>query len=300
MSTLTLNNAKITPIDAPLGATVTGLDGSQPIAPETILELKQALRNHHILIFKNQHLTDEEFLNFAFNFGSLFVPPDDVPVLASEPGVTPTIIPVSNVDGGYTGTGELPFHTDHQWTPYPSSGSLLYALEIPTIGGDTYWLNLNKAYETLDESIKNRIADLKLITYNPFLNKPPEPSSTNPFLDKPSAPRPKYRYDRNTPLISPVFPHPLVRTHPETGKKLLYLAYSTEVEIVGLSTEEGSELVEKLRAHLNQPQLYYQHKWSVGDIVYWDNQSTLHYRQAFDPKQRRVMKRISLAGSRPF
>jgi taurine dioxygenase len=287
MSTLTLTNVKITPIDAPLGATVTGLDGSQPIAPETILELKQALRNHHILIFKNQHLTDEEFLNFAFNFGSLFVPPDDVPVLASEPGVTPTIIPVSNVDGGYTGTGELPFHTDHQWTPYPSSGSLLYALEIPTTGGDTYWLNLNKAYETLDESIKNRIADLKLITYNPFLNKP-------------GAPRSRYRYDQDAPLISPVFPHPLVRTHPESGKKLLYLAHSTEVEIVGLSTEEGSELVEKLREHLNQPQFYYQHKWSVGDIVYWDNQSTLHYRQAFDPNQRRVMKRISLAGSRPF
>jgi taurine dioxygenase len=287
MSTLTLTNFEITALDAPLGSVVNGLDASQPIKPEVILRLKQELRERHILIFKNQNLTDEQFLKFAFHFGSLFVPPDDIPVLASKPGVTPVIIPVSNVDGGYTGTGELAFHSDHKWTPYPSSGSLLYALEIPNEGGDTFWLNLNLAYETLDESIKSRIADLQLITYNPFLNQP-------------NTPRSKYRLDKSIPLISPVFPHPLVRTHPESGKKILYLDYATEVEVIGLDPQAGSELIEQLRSHLYQPQFYYQHKWSVGDIVYWDNQATLHYRQAFDPHQRRVMKRISLAGSRPF
>ncbi|MBD2691192.1 TauD/TfdA dioxygenase family protein [Anabaena catenula] len=287
MPTLTLTNFEITPINAPLGAIVTGLDARNPLAPEVILQLKQALRDYHILIFKNQNLNDEQFLNFAFNFGSLFVPPDDIPVLASQPGITPVIIPVSNVDGGYTGTGELAFHSDHKWTPYPSSGSLLYALEVPSKGGDTSWLNLISAYETLDEFTKRRIADLQLITYNPFLNKP-------------GVPRSKYRHDQSIPLISPVFPHPLVRTHPESGKKILYLDYTTEVEVVGLDPQEGSELIEQLREHLHQPQFYYQHQWSVGDIVYWDNQSTLHYRQAFDPNQRRVMKRISLAGSRPF
>ncbi|MBD2629802.1 TauD/TfdA dioxygenase family protein [Trichormus variabilis] len=287
MPTLTLTNFEITPLNAPLGAIVTGLDARNPLAPEVILQIKQALRDYHILIFKNQNLNDEQFLNFAFNFGSLFVPPDDIPVLASQSGITPVIIPVSNVDGGYTGTGELAFHSDHKWTPYPSSGSLLYALEVPSKGGDTSWLNLISAYETLDEFTKRRIADLQLITYNPFLNKP-------------GVPRSKYRHDQSIPLISPVFPHPLVRTHPESGKKILYLDYTTEVEVVGLDPQEGSELIEQLREHLHQPQFYYQHQWSVGDIVYWDNQSTLHYRQAFDPNQRRVMKRISLAGSRPF
>jgi taurine dioxygenase len=287
MPTLTLTNFQITALNAPLGAVVTGLDATKSLAPEAILQLKKALRDYHILIFKNQHLSDEEFLNFSFNFGSLFVPPDNVPVLASQPGVTPVIIPVSNVDGGYTGTGEIPFHSDHKWTPYPSSGSLLYALEVSSQGGDTAWLNLNLAYETLDESTKERIANLQLITYNPFLNKPGEP-------------RRKYREDNTIPLISPVFPHPLVRTHPESGKKILYLDYATEVEVVGLEAQEGKELIEQLREHLHKPQFYYQHKWSVGDIVYWDNQSTLHYRQAFDPNQHRVLKRISLAGSRPF
>ena len=287
MPTLTRTEFKITPITAPLGAVITGLDASQPVAPDVILQLKQALRDYHILIFKDQQLSDQQLLDFSLYFGALFVPPDDIPVLASQPGFTPVVIPISNVDGGYTGTGELAFHSDHHWTPYPSSGSLLYALEVPEQGGDTYWLNLNLAYETLDAATKHRIADLQLITYNPFLREP-------------DAPRSKYRLDRSTPLISPVFPHPLVRTHPESGKKILYLDYTTEVEIVGWEPQAGAELIEQLRQHLNQPQFYYQHKWSVGDIVYWDNQATLHYRQAFDPNERRVMKRVSLGGSRPF
>lgn len=287
MSTATAIEFKITPLNAPLGTVVTGLDASQAVAPEKILQLKKALRDYHILIFKEQKLTDEQFLNFAFYFGSLFVPSDATPVLASQPGVTPVIIPVSNVDGGYTGTGELTFHSDHKWTPYPSSGSLLYALEIPSVGGNTYWLNTNLAYETLDETTKDQIANLQLITYNPFLHDRNEP-------------RKPYRLDNTIRLISPVFPHPLVRTHPESGKKHLYLDAATEVEIVGLEPQEGAALIERLRKHLNQPQFYYQHKWSVGDIVYWDNQATLHYREAFDPRERRVLHRISLAGSRPF
>ncbi|MFN6580345.1 MAG: TauD/TfdA dioxygenase family protein [Aulosira sp. ZfuVER01] len=287
MPTLTLTEVKITPLNAPLGAVVTRLDASQAVAPEVILQLKQALKDYHILIFKNQRLTDEQFLNFTFYFGSLFVPPQDIPVLASETGVTPVIVPVSNVDGGYTGTGELTFHSDHHWTPYPSSSSLLYALEVPSQGGDTSWLNLNLAYEALDEFTKKQIADLQLITYNPFVR------------DR-NAPRSNYRLDQSIPLISPVFPHPLVRTHPESGKKILYLGQETEVEVVGLDPQEGAELITQLRQHLNQPQFYYRHKWSVGDIVYWDNQATLHHRQAFDSNERRVMKRVSLAGSRPF
>lgn len=286
-SNLTQTNFQISPLNAPLGAIVTGLDASRSIAPEIILQLKQALRDYQILIFKNQQLTDEQLLNFSFYFGALFVPSDETPVLASKRGETPVVIPISNVDGGYTGTGELTFHSDHKWTPYPSSGSLLYALEIPSQGGNTYWLNTNLAYESLDDATKERIADLQLITYNPFLS------------DR-NAPRSLYRSDKSIPLISPTYSHPLVRTHPETGKKHLYLDAETEVEIVGWEPEAGKELIAQLREHLQQHQFFYQHQWSVGDIVYWDNQATLHYREAFDPNERRVLKRVSLAGSRPF
>ncbi|MDB4990603.1 MAG: taurine dioxygenase [Myxococcaceae bacterium] len=273
-------------LEAPLGARIKGLDGTRPLDAETVLALKQALRDHHILIIENQDLTEEQLKVLGTHFGSIFQNPADVPVLASgDGGVAPEVVRVSNIDG-YTGAGELPPHADHQWTPYPSAGSLLYALEVPASGGNTSFYNMNLAYETLDDLTKRRIADLKLITYNPFLRKEGEE-------------RPRYRVP-GTPLISPTFPHPLVRTHPESGKKVLFLGYRTEVEVLGLPFEEGRALVEQLRAHFHDDRFRYEHRWAVGDVVYWDNQAVLHSRSAFDPNSRRVMKRVSLAGSRPF
>ncbi|MET0342370.1 MAG: TauD/TfdA family dioxygenase [Polyangiales bacterium] len=279
-------NVEIRPNGQALGAEIWGLDGTQPLAPALILAIKQALRDHHIVIFKNQDLSEEQFKALATYFGPIFHNPADVPVLASgNGGVAPDVVRVSNIDG-YTGTGELAPHIDHQWTPYPSAGSLLYALEVPPAGGLTTWYNQHLVYETLDQATKDRIADLRLITYNPFLREE-------------GAPRPRYRSE-DEPLIAPVFPHPLVRTHPESGKKTLFLSYASEVEVVGLPREEGIALVEALRTHLFQDRFRYEHPWQVGDIVYWDNQSTLHARTSFDPSTRRVMKRVSLAGGRPF
>ena len=94
--------------------------------------------------------------------------------------------------------------------------------------------------------------------------------------------------------------HPLVRTHPDSGRRILHLGEKTEVEIVGVEPQYGAALVARLRRHLLQPRFAYTHRWSVGDIVYWDNQATLHARSAFDNGERRLLKRISLSGSRPF
>jgi taurine dioxygenase len=281
-----IHGIEIRPNGSAVGAEVHFLDAARPLAPELVIALKQAHREYGILIFKNQDLTEDEFKKFATYFGSIFQNPPEVPVLASGAlGVAPDIVRVSNIDG-YTGTGELSPHADHQWTPYPSAGSFLYALEVPEVGGNTSFYNLHRAYETLDDATKQRIAGLSLITYNPFLRGEGDP-------------RPLYR-DPSLPLTSPTFPHPLVRTHPESGKKVLFLGAKTEVEVVGLSVEAGTALVQQLRAHLTQDRFRYEHVWNVGDIVHWDNQAVLHARTAFDPTARRVMKRISLAGSRPF
>jgi taurine dioxygenase len=277
----------LTPTGSALGAVVRGIDTSGPLTAEVILALKQGLLDHHILIFEGQDLSEPQFKSFATYFGDIFNPPPDVPVLASkEGGATPEIVLVANVDGGYTGSSELSAHSDHHWAPLPSAGSLLYALEVPASGGDTSFYNMHLAYETLDAATQRRIASLELITYNPFLHQPGEP-------------RPSYR-SQAKPLISPVFPHPLVRTHPNSGKKILYLDASTEVEVVGVPASEGEALVTELRAHIASERFRYTHRWKVGDIVYWDNQAVLHARSAFDPSSRRVLKRISLAGSRPF
>jgi alpha-ketoglutarate-dependent taurine dioxygenase len=277
----------LTPLDAALGAVVGGIDVSRSLPASTILELKRGLLDHHILIFKAQDLPEDRLKSFATYFGSVFQSPPDVPVLASPSGGNaPDVVLVANVDGGYTGNGELTPHSDHHWTPYPSAGSLLYALEVPAQGGDTSFYNMHLAYETLDAATKKRIDGLQLITYNPFLRSKEEP-------------RALYRFEKKE-LISPVFPHPLVRTHPDSGKRILYLDTATEVEVVGLSPNEGSELIAELRAHFVQDRFRYTHRWTVGDIVYWDNQAVLHARSAFDPSSRRVLKRVSLAGSRPF
>lgn len=204
-------------------------------------------------------------------------------------GKVPEIVKVANTGDGELGNFALPAHIDHQWTPVPSSGSLLYALEVPSIGGETRFTNLARAYESLDEATRREIDGLRLINYNPFIRLR-EGGYGGGFAT--------YR----TPDIEPIqgSEHPLVRTHPESGRRVLFLSAHTEVEIPGYDPARGQALIGRLREHLARPELSYSHAWSVGDIVWWDNQAVLHARNAFPASERRRLKRISLAGSRPF
>lgn len=214
---------RITPLEAPLGAEVRGLDAHRPLAPEQVLALKQALREHHILVFRQQHLDDEQYLRFATLFGSVFQPPADIPVLSSGgDGKVPDIVKVANTGDGELGNFALPAHIDHQWTPVPSSGSFLYTLEVPSSGGETRFTNLARAYESLDEATRREIDGLRLINYNPFIRLR-EGGYGGGFAT--------YR----TPDIEPIqgSEHPLVRTHPESGRRVLFLSAHTEVEIPG-------------------------------------------------------------------
>ncbi|SDI60205.1 TauD/TfdA dioxygenase family protein [Pseudomonas panipatensis] len=286
---ITPDTFAIVPLDAPLGAEVRGLDARQPLTPEQILAIKQAQRDHHVLIFRNQHLDDAQYLRFATLFGAVFQPPADVPVLSSgADGKAPDIVKVANTGDGELGNFALPAHIDHQWTPLPSSGSFLYALEVPQHGGETQFTNLALAYQRLDDATRAEIDGLRLINYNPFVRL--KNGYTGGHI--------RYR----TPDIEPIqgSEHPLVRTHPESGQRVIYLSVHTEVEIPGYAAERGQALIERLRAHLQQPELIYTHQWAVGDIVWWDNQATLHGRNAFPASERRRLKRISLSGSRPF
>ena len=277
---------------AALGAVTQGIDARQPLDAAQVRAIRQALQRHRIVLLRGQQLDDPQYLRLASYFGAVFQPPADVPVLASDPygGNTPAIVKVGNVEDGVLGNHELAAHSDHHWTPQPSSGSFLYALQVPAVGGETTWVDEVAAYDALDEATHAEIDGLQLITYNPFLRR------LHPL---PSGARPLYR----TPDIAPLAPfevHPLVRTHPDSGLRLLYLDAATEVEVVGWDAARGQALVERLRAHLAQPRFAYTHRWQVGDIVYWDNQATLHARTGFASGETRLLKRISLSGSRPF
>lgn len=292
------NEIHIIPLqDQALGAVVLGLDAQKAQAGETIFRLKKALAEHLILIFKQQNLDDLQYLAFASYFGAIFRPSADNPVLAyqAETGTPPDVIPVSNGvgQGDYTGHAELAAHADHQWTPQPSFGSLLYAIELPQEGGQTTWYNTIKAYDALDQTMKEHIDSLQLITYNPFVRAQSNKGSNN------YSNTPLYRF-KNQPILGHAYPHPLVRTQPETGRKALWLNERSEVELVNYNDQAGSELIAQLRAHLLKPEFRYEHTWQQGDIIFWDNQVTLHSRRPFPSEQKRLLKRISLAGGRPF
>ncbi|MGY5393305.1 TauD/TfdA dioxygenase family protein [Acinetobacter sp. NigerLNRRAM0016] len=293
------NEIQITPLkDQALGAVVTGLDARKAQSGETIYRLKQALAEHLILIFKQQSLDDLQYLAFASYFGAIFRPSADNPVLASQSdtGTPPDVVPVSNAvgQGDYTGHGELSPHADHQWTPLPSFGSLLYAIELPQSGGETSWYNTIQAYDALMPELKTHIDQLQLITYNPFVR-----ANSNKGSDNYANNSPYYRF-KDQPILGHAYPHPLVRTHPETGRKALWLNTRSEVELLNYDDAAGSALIAQLRKHILKPEFRYDHAWETGDIVFWDNQVTLHSRTPFPSEQRRLLKRISLSGARPF
>lgn len=155
--TITKTRIEITPTRAALGAVVTGVDASRPVVePEVILQLKQAWRDHHLLIFKNQQLTDAQLLAFANYFGDIFQQPAYIRKGETEPFLPPLVLTLSNASYEESsvnlqpGNRELLPHIDHHWLPAPSSGSFLYAVELPENGPDTYWVNLIQAYETED------------------------------------------------------------------------------------------------------------------------------------------------------
>lgn len=293
--TVTATRIAITPTGGALGAIVTGLDTSRPAAPSEILQLKQAWQDYHLLIFKDQTLTEEQLLAFANYFGDIFQQPGYIPKGKSETVLPPLVLTLSNASYEESsvnlrpGNIELLPHIDHHWFAAPSSGSLLFAVEIPEGGLNTYWVNLVQAYEELDEATKKQIANLQVLHYNPFTK-----------LHKGNIPSASYGPGRELEPGEKVIAHPLVRTHPDSGKKILYLNAANEVEIVDYDPEEGAKLIERLRQHIKQPKFAYQHHWTKGDLLYWDNQATAHFRPEFDENATRILKRVSIRGSRPF
>jgi taurine dioxygenase len=293
--TLTVSRIEITPTGLALGAVITGVDASHPPEPEVILQLKQAWRNHHILIFQNQTLTDDQLLAFANYFGDILQQPAYIRKGETEQYLPPLVLTLANAAAQDSSVNirpnyqELLPHIDHYWLPVPSSGSFLYAVEVPENGPDTYWVNLAKAYEELDNATKQQIDGLQVRYFNFYGSR-----------DRDEYGEPKYAAGRKPEPGERIAIHPLVRTHPDTGKKILFLNAASDVDIVDYDHVEGAKLIARLQEYIKQPQFAYRHKWSKGDLLYWDNQATAHYRPEFNAYATRILKRVSLRGSRPF
>jgi taurine dioxygenase len=273
-----------------IGITITDIDLSSDLSPTLICEIQELLNMYRLVVFKNQQLSDEELGDFAFRFGPPFTPDHRFPVLGSQDSKNPIVIvgnQANEYEKSYLGHQEVLPHSDHQWLKCPSSASLLYAIDIHESSAPTIWFDMVKAYETLDSETKLIIDNLKIITYNPFFR--PFGSVSAKYVNR----------DLDIPP-GDIFPHPLVRTHLLTKEKILYMNIAYEIEYVNINFDKGNILFNKLYDHILNLDYKYEHHWENNDLIFWDNRATVHYRPAFNSEVRRVLKRITVGGEKPF
>jgi taurine dioxygenase len=274
----------VQPSGAALGANIEGVD-LRALDAETFAIIHRAWLDHQVLLFRDQKLTDDNLVAFSRRFGDL----DEAPVQETGRRFVeghPEIYVVSNVvqDGeaiGSLGSGEAVWHTDMSYLPDPPKASVLYALEVPPVGGDTSFCSMYAAWDELPDHLQRRIERLRVKhdgTYN---------SGGYPRLGVTPT---------DDPRTAPGTLHPLVPVHPETGRRGLYLGRRRNAYIEGLSIDDSSALLDEVWAEATRESLTWTHHWRVGDLVLWDNRCTLHRRDAFDPGSRRVMHRTQIRG----
>jgi taurine dioxygenase len=273
---------KLTPA---VGAEISNVDLSH-LSDAEFSQIEQAWNRHSALLFRDQNLTDDDLLAFSRRFGELDPPPIQEHGRQSPEGY-PEVYVVSNVLDdkgapiGALGAGEAVWHTDMSYLALPPDASMLYALEIPPSGGDTWVLGMQAAWAALPGALKARLRERRIKhdgTYNSggYLRKGVTPS--------------------DDPHQAPGAWHPAVLRHPVTGAPSLYLGRRRNSYVEGLAPAESEALLDALWAHIEHPEFRYQHRWRVGDLLLWDNRSTMHRRDPFDEKTRRVMHRTQIKG----
>jgi taurine dioxygenase len=272
----------ITPLTGHTGAEVVGLDFTQPIDAEARATLNEAFAEHHVLVMRDQHFGPEEFKVAAQVFGELQQHDKKEHHVPGHPDV----YYVSNdeiVNGRRLIPGET-FHTDHSNHPRPPKATMLYAVELPSKGGDTQYVNMHDAYDDLPAQTKARIDGLKAM---------------HVYLSKYS-PRPLHISADSLRDVPPPGVHPIVRTHPENGRKALYLNPVRMEAIEGMEDQDALKLIDELMRHSTQKKYEYRHQWRYGDWVIWDNRSVMHQANPdYDMNQRRYLYRLMLKGEVP-
>ena len=286
----TAANTQITvkPSGAALAADVVGVDLSLPISDALYAQIRQAWNDHLVLRFRGQKLDDPQFLTFARLFGEL----DKAPVHAGKDVENPfpeiTVMSNIKVNGksiGNLGHYEAVWHSDMSYNESCPMGSLLYAIEVPPVGGNTGFANMYRAYDTLPPELKREIAG-KGCRHDSSRNSAGELR--------------KGFKEITDPREAPGAIHPIIRTHPETHKNSLFLGRRQSAYIIGMPLDESEDLLNRLWAHATQKAFEWYQVWQVGDLVMWDNRSAMHRRAEFDATTRRLMHRTQVKGGKPI
>lgn len=275
----------IRPIADALGAEISGIDLSEPLDKQSFAAIHAALLKHLVIFFRDQKLTPEQHIAFGKRFGKLHVHPY-IPNLEGYP----EIIKLKSADDG---PGKMAYqsnqwHTDLTYSAEPPMASILHAIQVPEAGGDTMWNNLYAAYESLSLPMRRLLDDLTAV-HNIVISMPAD------FMAQTWAPNQLERMQKATPPVE----HPVVRTHPETGRKCLFVNRNFTSHIKEISRIESDGLLALLYQHIEQPEFAVRFHWRNDSLAMWDNRCTQHYALT-DYHSLRVMHRVTVCGEQTY
>jgi taurine dioxygenase len=278
----------IDPISAPLGARITGIDLGRELDSETFALIHQAWLDYQVLIFPDQTMTEDDQIRFTRHWGEMPVRNRYTGRREAGRRSHESIMLITNIreDGEPIGSlpdGEMFFHSDGSYDEHPYRYTTLYALEVPEHGGNTLFANLYKACETLPDALKRKLATCQAQHgYYAGRDVTPEIKATLGVGD-----------------LSDCFTHPVFTAHEETGRPVLFVNRLLTQSLSGLPEGEADLVLDALLDHTEQPELIYEHVWSPGDFVVWDNRCVNHARTDFAASERRLLRRTTVQGVRP-
>lgn len=270
----------IQPIAGALGAEIHGVDVAQDLDDATIRDIRKALLDHGVIFFRDQNIDRDQHKAFTRRFGGIFIHPNYKGV-----SVDPEIVDISREPGDKKIVGE-DWHADTTMVAEPPMGAILYAIEVPPYGGDTLFANQYLAYETLSEGLKRTLEGLRAV-------------HTDRMVAGPQAGMNAYRSTKvreDSDWRETISLHPVVRTHPETGRKLLFVNRSYTVGFEGWTEAESRPLLEYLLEHGHRPEFTCRFRWAKGSIAFWDNRATKHLAIHDAGPFRRIMRRTQICG----
>ena len=279
--TATYSRITVRPIAGALGAQIEGVDIAAGLDADTVAEIRRAFLDHNVIFLRGQDITPAQFLGFAEQFGQ----PSEYPFLHGLEGF-PVITPVVKLEDETVAFGGL-WHTDTSYLEEPPLGTMLLARDIPPYGGDTLFANLYLAYESLSPGMKQMLDGLIAVSSS----KKADVSKTREDRIRDSG-----RADAQDEYLAE---HPVVRTHPETGRKALYVNLAHTLRFKDMTEEESAPLLNYLYQHAVRPEFTCRFSWEVGSLAFWDNRCSLHNPVNDYHGFRRVMYRITLKGDRP-
>lgn len=285
----TRQHVEIRAFEGPLGAEVIGLDLTQPLADDDFSRIHRAHLDHHVLVFRDQRITPAQQIAFSRRFGPLQIHVLHQFALPAHPEV----LIVSNIveSGKPIGLGDAGhfWHSDLSYKEKPSLGSLLHAQVLPSEGGETLFANMHLAWDTLPAHLRRAVEGLR--AEHTYLARYAELQSRNPWRPNLSA--------EQIAQVKPVV-HPVVRTHPETGRKALFVSEHFTTRIVDIPENESRALLDELFAHSVRAEHLYRHQWRDHDLVFWDNRSLMHLAAGTPDHLHRKLYRTTIEGDAPF